>query len=159
MTTRFNLGLATAIMLSTTNLALAEESILTLRSDQLSQGPQSFDMQALEAMPQIKFETSTVWTEGVQEFSGPSLKAVLAMHGLTGTTIYARALNDYIIEIPFDELEDEAPIIATRIDGDHFSRREKGPLWIIYPFDTSERFQTESTYGRSIWQLNELRVE
>jgi hypothetical protein len=39
------------------------------------------------------------------------------------------------------------------------SLREKGPLWIIYPFDSSPEYQTELTYSRSIWQLNRIEVQ
>lgn len=137
----------------------ADTPVLTVRADKIAQGVAEFDLSALDALPQQSFRTSTVWTEAEQEFSGPSLKAVLESLGVSGATIHARALNDYVIEIPFDSLEDGAPIITTRIDGEEFSRREKGPLWIMYPFDSDDRFQTESTYGRSIWQLSELSVE
>jgi hypothetical protein len=39
------------------------------------------------------------------------------------------------------------------------SLREKGPLWIIYPFDSSPEYQTELIYSRSIWQLNRIEVQ
>jgi hypothetical protein len=31
--------------------------------------------------------------------------------------------------------------------------REKGPLWIVYPYDKNEKFQTEEIYARSVWSL------
>jgi len=36
--------------------------------------------------------------------------------------------------------------------------REKGPLWIIYPFDATNAYRTESHYARSIWQLERIDV-
>jgi hypothetical protein len=39
------------------------------------------------------------------------------------------------------------------------SLREKGPLWVIYPYDSDPAYRTEETYSRSIWQLNRLAAE
>ena len=39
------------------------------------------------------------------------------------------------------------------------SVREKGPLWVIYPFDSDPEYQTEVIYSRSIWQLDRIVVE
>ena len=151
--------LAGVICLSTAGLASAAEPILTVRTGTNEAATRHFDMAALDLLPQQSFATSTVWTTGVHQFSGPSLKTVLDSLGAQGATVHARALNDYAITIPFASLSDTAPIIATRIDGQPYSRREKGPLWIMYPFDSDEGFHTETIYGRSIWQLRELAVE
>lgn len=118
----------------------------------------AFDRADLEAMPQISFSTSTIWTEGQTEFTGVSLRALLAEAGITSGNFRAIALNDYAVEMPFDELLDDAPIIAHRLNGEPFSRRGKGPLWIVYPYDSSPSFQTEIAYGRSVWQLDRLTV-
>lgn len=56
--------------------ASAQTSILSLTGD-LASGARSFSDQDLLDLPQVSFETSTLWTEGVLEFSGPSLKSVL----------------------------------------------------------------------------------
>jgi hypothetical protein len=49
-------------------------------------------------------------------------------------------------------------IVAFEMDGKPMPRRAKGPLWIVYPFDSSAKFRTESIYARSIWQLNRLHI-
>lgn len=118
-----------------------------------------FDRAALEAMPQISFRTSTIWTEGETEFTGVSLLGLLRDCGITDGAFRAIALNDYAVEIPVDELLDEAPIIAHLMDGEPFSRRGKGPLWIVYPYDSSPEFRSETAYGRSVWQLTRLSAE
>lgn len=152
--------LAAAFAVLTTGWAFAEDLVLTVRAASLPDGVATFDLVRIEALPQERFSTTTVWTDGAHEFSGPALATVLESVGATsGSVIRARALNDYVIDIPVTSLEAGVPIIATRIDGARFSRREKGPLWIIYPYDSDTRFQTESVYGRSIWQLVELSLE
>lgn len=139
--------------------ALAGETVLTVTGTSNPDKQLAFTMEELEALPQVTFDTSTVWTDGVQQFSGPALKTVLDQAGFEGETIKARALNDYVIDIPVSSLKESAPIIATRIQGAPFPRREKGPLWIVYPFDSAAEFQTEMVYGRSIWQLNRIEVQ
>lgn len=157
---RIIFALATTCAMLSASWALAGEAVLTLRAADMPDRVVAFDMAQIEAMPQVSFRTTTVWTDGAHEFSGPTLAHVVESLGASSnTTIRARAINDYVVEIPVESLEQGAPIIATRIDGAPFSRREKGPLWIVYPYDSDARFQTESIYGRSIWQLVELSVE
>lgn len=118
-----------------------------------------FDLDGLMAMPPVSFSTTTIWTEGTPAFTGVPLKALLDAVGAKGTEIAATALNDYTVTIPVESITDDAPIVAYHIDGEAFSRRDKGPLWIVYPYDSDPAFQNELIYGRSIWQLNRLTVK
>jgi len=49
-------------------------------------------------------------------------------------------------------------IVAYQLNGAPMSRRNKGPLWIVYPFDQNVDYQNETTYSRSIWQLAHIVV-
>lgn len=118
-----------------------------------------FDLDSLMAQPAVTFTTSTTWTEGTPTFTGVPLKALLEAVGATGSTVSAVALNNYAIDIPLDSLSDDAPIVAYYIDGKTFSRRDKGPLWIVYPYDSSADYRNDLVYGRSIWQLERLTVK
>lgn len=118
-----------------------------------------FDREMLEALPQGAFTTGTIWTEGPAAFSGPTLRAVLDRVGATGTTVRAVALNDYAVSIPVAEVEIATPIIAAAMDGAPMSVRERGPLWIVYPYDSAPRWRAEVIYSRSIWQLTRLDIE
>ena len=120
--------------------------------------PLALELEDLDAMPQVSFTTSTIWTDGLVTFSGVSLKALLADMSAQGGTVEMVALNDYKVEMPMDRLEDGAPILATRIDGETMSVRNKGPYWIVFPYDADAKYQTETTYAWSIWQLNRLNV-
>jgi hypothetical protein len=44
------------------------------------------------------------------------------------------------------------------MDDRPMSVREKGPLWVIYPFDDVPEYQNETIYSRSIWQLDRIEV-
>lgn len=121
-------------------------------------GAAQFDIDMLKALPVSGFDTTTTWTEGMHRFDGVPLKALLDAVGGEGTKITATALNDYAVEIPMDAITDDAPIVAYHIDGETFSRRDKGPLWIVFPYDSSPEYQTELVYGWSIWQLSKLTI-
>ena len=112
----------------------------------------------LDALDQIAFTTSTIWTDGSHEFSGVPVLALLKHLDARGTTLRMSALNDYAVEMPVSELESDAPILATRIDGQTMSVREKGPFWIMYPFDRHQEYQTELNFARSVWQLKKLEL-
>jgi hypothetical protein len=98
------------------------------------------------------FRTSTIWTEGVQEFSGPSLAAVLAAAGMEDGVRQIRltALNDYAVLIDMEQVEADAPIIANRMNGATFSVRDKGPLWVVFPYDSAPRYRAESIFAISV---------
>lgn len=147
--------LSLAILVGASSFGSAQAEVL-LTVEAANGQPVTFTREQLEAMPRVTFKTTTVWTKGEKEFSGVPLKALLAEAGITEGTFKAVAVNDYVVEIPVDVLEDEAPIVADLIDGAAFSRRDNGPLWIIYPFDSDVSYRTEENYSRSVWQLVRL---
>ena len=117
-----------------------------------------FDLEMLRALPALSFSTTTLWTEGVREFTGVPLAVLLDSLGTSGSTVDAWAINDYLAEFELDALEQDVPIIAYEMDGKPMSRREKGPLWIVYPYDSDSDYRTELVYARSVWQLDRLEV-
>lgn len=121
-------------------------------------GRADFDMAMLDALPQHSFSTSTPWFKVPRKFSGPLLRDVLAAAGAQGTTLRAVALNDYKVEIPADDAQRYKVLMATRLDDRPMPVREKGPLFIIYPYDDSADLRSERYYSRSAWQLRRLEV-
>lgn len=127
-------------------------------ADTNADGKATFDMAMLQAMTANEFATSTTWTEGTKTFKGVPLKTLLDSIGAKGSKVVATALNNYSVEIPMEAIKDGIPILAYTIDGEEFSRRDKGPLWIVFPYDSSAEYQSELVYGWSIWQLAALTV-
>lgn len=112
----------------------------------------------LDDMEQIEFETGSIWTDGKHRYSGVSLHNLLERFGADGTVLRMIALNDYSIEMPIEDLEENAPIVATRVDGETMTVRDKGPYWVIYPFDASPQYRTEAIHARSVWQLKRFEI-
>jgi hypothetical protein len=50
------------------------------------------------------------------------------------------------------------PIVAFARNGAPMPLRDKGPLWIVYPYDSNPDYQSELIYSRSIWQLDRIEV-
>lgn len=120
----------------------------------------TFTLSALEALTQHDITTSTPWSEAPRTYRGPRLSSVLDAAGVSeGERLTLRALNDYMAHVPLSEAREEAVILATRRDGERLSIREKGPLFVIYPFDQAAHLRNELHYARSVWQLNRITVE
>lgn len=117
-----------------------------------------FDLEMLRSVGSDTIQTTTIWTEGDQQFVGVYLKAILDTLGVTEGTVRASAINDYSIEIPVADVTADAPMIAYENNGSPMSIRDKGPLWIVYPYDSAPEYQTEVIYSRSIWQLDRLEI-
>ena len=80
------------------------------------------------------------------------------LHGITTGTISATAINDYAVDIPIEDAVIGGPIIAYALNGADMSIRDKGPLWIVYPYDENTNYQSEVVFSRSIWQLNRITI-
>ena len=118
-----------------------------------------FDRAMLEAIGTRTITTSTFWTDGVQDFVGTPVDALLEALGVETGTVTATALNNYSVDIPVAHFLEGDAILAFDLNGAPMSVRDKGPIWVIYPFDSDQRFQSEVYHSRSIWQLDRLSVE
>ena len=117
-----------------------------------------FDLAMLQALDDTTIETTTIWTDGTQVFQGVSLDVLAAHLGIDSGTLRATAINDYGVEIPVTDAVAGGPIVAYLLNGDAMSIRDKGPLWIIYPYDADAKYRSEVVYSRSIWQLDRIEA-
>ncbi|WP_246054932.1 oxidoreductase [Paracoccus gahaiensis] len=139
--------------LSAVGFAEPQAPLLTVTS---AEGIRTYTLPDLEALPQAGFTTSTIWTDRAAAFEGVPLRAILDANEIAAGTVLATAINDYAIEIPVSDVTDSWPIVAYRMDSKEMSRRDKGPLWVMYPFDAEPSLSTEVNFSRSIWQLDRL---
>ncbi len=121
-----------------------------------------FDMAMLEKLPQTSFTTRTPWYSQPRKFTGPLLRDVLAAAGAGpgqgATTVRATALNDYWVEVPLDDAARYDLIVARLIDDKPMAVRDKGPLFMVYPFDALPELRNPVFYSRSAWQLRSLEL-
>lgn len=124
--------------------------------------PVELSPQQLAALPQHTTVTATPWTDGVAQFSGPLAVDVMKAAGVAlakGMVVQAEALNGYVIDIPAEDFLRWPVILAFTMDGKPLTRRDKGPLWIIYPRDSDKVLQDARYDHRWAWQLRQLRIK
>jgi hypothetical protein len=120
-------------------------------------GTAVFDRAMLETLPKVTITTANPWTSTPAKFEGVSLTDLLAAVVAKGSSLKAVALNDYAVDLPKSDA-DQGAIVAYRVDGHELTVRDKGPLWIIFPFDSKPELKTETYYSRCIWQLSKLII-
>jgi len=140
-------------LLSVTQVAAQTVLTVTYGADVVT-----FDQDALEELGAVTFETETIWTEGVQTFTGVLLETLVAEFPIDDGMLIASAINDYSVEIPVSDAVEGGPIVAYLHNGEQMSVRDKGPLWIVYPYDSTPDYQAELIYSRSIWQLDRIEM-
>jgi hypothetical protein len=118
-----------------------------------------FDMPMLERLPQHSYTTRTPWYSLPRKFTGPLLRDVLAAASAHGQSWRATALNDYRVDIPFDDVQRFDVLLARLLDDKPMSVRDKGPLFIIYPFDANSTLRKALYYTRCAWQLRTIEVQ
>lgn len=118
-----------------------------------------FDLAMLEKLPQQTFITKTPWDTQPIKFTGPLLRDVLAAAKANGSIIKAVALNDYKTTIPMEDAQKYDMVLAYKMNGELIPVRTKGPLFIIYPFDSKPELQSTLYFERSAWQLKSMDIE
>lgn len=122
-------------------------------------GAAQFDREMIEALGYETITTKTPWYDGTASFAGVRLDKLLALVGASGSTVTAHALNDYVTVIPMEDFARYGVILALKKDGAYMSVREKGPLFIMYPFDRHRELQAQVFFSRAAWQVARLVVE
>jgi hypothetical protein len=118
-----------------------------------------FDDAMLDALPQKSFVTGTPWTKGSVVFTGPLLSDVLKAVNASGTSIKAIALDDYKVNIPIEDARKYGVILARQMNGKKLAIRDKGPLFVMYPFEQFPEIKTSVYFSRCIWQLQSISIE
>ena len=117
------------------------------------------DLAMLDSLPQSKVVTRNPWRKEPHTYEGPLLSTVMEWVGSKGTNLVVTALNEYMIRIPATDFVRWPVILSTRIDGHPMAIREKGPTFVVYPFDEHPQLLNEIYFCRSIWQIKSIEVQ
>jgi len=102
--------------------------------------------------------TENEFSDGVVAYRGPLVRDVLAKLGLDRLQkVRFVAVNDYYVDIPTSDFTDYDAILALEADGKPLSRRDKGPLWLMYPISDNAALRDPIYLRRLIWQV--IRIE
>lgn len=148
------LGAATFVLPATGDAAGPALELIGVR------GSRNLDLSLddLAALPQVVIKTENEFSDGVVAYRGPLVRDVLAELGLDRlSTVRFVAANDYYVDIPTSDFTDYDVILAMEADGKPLSRRDKGPLWLMYPISDNAELRDPVYLRRLIWQV--IRIE
>lgn len=118
-----------------------------------------YDIMSLEAFDTVDIVTETPWTNGYSTFTGVLARDILRDTGSDALTVRAIALNDYSVEIPASDFFEHDVIFAFKMNGDYLTIRNRGPVWVIYPWSDKPELNTDLYFSRSIWQLRTIVIQ
>jgi hypothetical protein len=139
-------------------LAAGQDGALVLSRGAGDAETLEFTLDELAALPQVTIVTENEFSDGPVTYKGPLVRDVLEHLALDqADTLRFIAANDYFVEIPTSDFRRFNVILAMEADGKKLSRREKGPLWLMYPISDHAELQDPLYIHRLIWQV--VRIE
>ena len=122
-------------------------------------GAALFDLGLVDSLGTDRLRTWTPWTDGEPLFEGVLGRRLMSAVCARGERAVARARNDYATDIPLEDFRRWPVLLATRMDGARLQLRDKGPIWVIYPWADYPELNNRLTRQKSIWQLASLVIE
>lgn len=118
-----------------------------------------FDRAMLESIGLWNVNTSTPWSNTPNRFEGVLARDLLRAVGAKGDRVTAKALNDYVIDIPVVDFLKYPVIFAMKKDDSYLKIRDKGPIQIVYPRDSFAELNSPRYSQKWVWHLSELIVK
>lgn len=117
-----------------------------------------FDLPMIERLGMTTVITKTPWYKEAQRFEGVPLSRLMDYVGAFGSRVLVSALNDYTSELPISDFAQYGPLLAMKRNGEYMPVSDKGPLFVIYPFDDNPELRQDKFYMRSVWQVSSMEV-
>lgn len=96
-----------------------------------------FSASDLEQFPTYRLTTTTPWRTEAAVFEGIRLRDLLDANGLGDVdSISVAAENEYTVSIPHAAWQELDILVATRVNGQPISRRERGPIQFVVDMDS-----------------------
>ena len=154
------LALAAAACLPATRAFAAEAHPVILTISSLAGGADlRLDRDGMEARGLSFLDVETPWYGGRRHYEGVGMKRLISDAGVTATRdVHLHALNDYSVDIPWSVIDRYDPLLALKRDGEYMAVRDKGPLFLLFPFDNHAEIRTPWFYSRCIWQVDTIAV-
>ncbi|MFH5925663.1 molybdopterin-dependent oxidoreductase [Roseomonas xinghualingensis] len=118
-----------------------------------------FDRPMLDSLGSATITSVTPWFDGPVRFDGVPMAKLMETVGATGEMLTAIALNDYSTDIPISDFARFGVLLATKRNGAPMRVSEKGPLFIVYPYDSNPELRSRLYYSRSAWSVAQLIIQ
>ncbi|WP_165729651.1 molybdopterin-dependent oxidoreductase [Enterobacter hormaechei] len=122
-------------------------------------GKAVFDSASLEKLGMVSFQTTSPWYNGRTKFEGIPMRKLMEYVGAKGSVLNVVALNDYTTVIPLSDFQKYNAILALKVNGEYMRIRDKGPSFIVYPYDSLPELNNQIYYSRSAWQVSKMKIE
>jgi hypothetical protein len=93
------------------------------------------------------------------KFEGVSMDKLMQTVQASGDKVSIVALNDYSSEVPVEDFAKYGVMLALKRNGEYMPVSDKGPLFVVYPFDTNPELKNQKFYSRSVWQVTRIIVK
>lgn len=118
-----------------------------------------FDRRMLENMPMTSFVTGTPWTEQKHRWEGVLMSDFLRLVGAGSQSFLASALDDYHVQVEGIDFTKYPIILALKRDGKVMRVRNKGPIWLMFPWDDYPEIHNDTNIAFSVWQLSAIKID
>ncbi len=120
---------------------------------------QSVSLAEIEGLGVYRTKTTSPWEAGEFIFEGPLLADVVAYIGLgDAAAIRVRAIDGFTVEIPREDWLSGPAMLATRRDGALLTRRDQGPVRMVYPRLAHPAFADPVYQSRWIWLIASIEA-
>ncbi|KAF1018321.1 MAG: hypothetical protein GAK30_03731 [Paracidovorax wautersii] len=121
-------------------------------------GCRAFTLAQLQQMPQTSITTATPWHAQALTYSGVAAGVLLAAVKSRGQRLQLIALNDYAVTVDAAQLVADGAIFAIARQGQPMPVSDKGPIFVMFPFDGDARLRTDRVYLQAVWQLCRIDI-
>ncbi len=118
-----------------------------------------FDRAMLETLGTTRVRTRTPWTDSANVFEGVLVRDLLRSVGAGTDSFLAMAHDDYQTHVTGIDFDKYPIILAMKVDGKTMRLRDKGPLWLIFPWDDHPELHAEVNSALSVWQLKSIVID
>ncbi len=119
----------------------------------------AFDQAMIEQLKTHTIHTDNHVVSEVVPYKGPLLGELLHQLGAQGKVARVYALDDYVAELSLDEIMKYKVILATEENGKTLTINDKGPFFVVFPFNDHKELRDDSHYSQSVWQVKAIEVE
>ncbi|MCT7655111.1 molybdopterin-binding protein [Oceanimonas sp. NS1] len=143
----------------------AEEAIVLTISGNIelegrSHERMDYTLSQLQALPQGEITTAHPWSNTPHTYRGLDLRALLdtLFAHAEVKALYLESLNGFSVVVDWQAVAPYQPLLAWRDNGRLMSRRDKGPLWLMLPYDRVPELQQAKFLHYMAWQLRHIKV-
>lgn len=113
----------------------------------------------IEALQTSSIVTANHVLSKPTNYKGPVLGDLLNQLGARGDSVFVTALDDYTAELKRSEIEKYDVLLATHENGKMMTIDDRGPFFIVFPFDKYKELRRDLYYNMSVWQIKSIEVE